>query len=271
MDDIDLPTLQKNVFDILGFNADRYEIKHFKRRIQTRMRFTESSDYKSYLRILKDSQIERENLKSALTVNVTEFFRNPEVYRVFQLRVVPELIKKKSLPNDTSIRVWSLGCSTGEEAYSIAMIFAQALENTHAKLRTIITATDIDEDALEIARKAEYSDVSKIPKGFVERYMEKTPNGKFKFKKNIVEMVYFKRHNIFSDAPLRKIDILFCRNTIIYFSQESKKDLYRVFNNSLIMNGYLILGKAESFITFKHYGFEIFEKKNHIFRKTKIV
>lgn len=266
--DPDLVALMKDIFDTLGFNAEHYEIKHFKRRIQSRMRATKSSDYREYLKRLKNDPDEREKLKCFLTVNVTEFFRNPEVYKTFQQKTFPEHLKKGSIGKST-IRIWSLGCATGPEPYSIAMTIAEVMGKNSHEPKIKIFATDIDRDALNVAIKGEYTDVTTIPPSFVKKYMIKLPDGKLKFKKEISDLVTFKRHDVFSDRPLRNIDILFCRNTIIYFNKESKKDLYRLFNNSLIMGGNLILGKAESFIAFRAYGFEVQEKKSHIFKKTK--
>lgn len=263
MEDLNFRRLKKDIYEALGFNADQYEVKHFKRRIQSRMRATKSADYGRYLEYLKHSTDERRKLMNALTINETEFFRNPEVYLAFQEKFLPELFKKKS----KNQRIWSLGCATGEEPYSIAMTVAEVLGKDLQNIDVRIYATDIDVEALSVAKKGEYRDISKIPREFVERYMIKMPGGKFTFKREINEMIHFKKHDIFSDKPLKNIDVIFCRNTIIYFKKESKKELYHLFNNSLVMGGYLILGKAESFINHRDYGFDVLDRKNHIFKK----
>jgi chemotaxis protein methyltransferase CheR len=261
----------QGIYEILGFNADQYEIKHFKRRIHARMGHTKSPTYREYLKHLKDSAEERKRLKSALTVNVTEFFRNPEVYESFRTTVMSRLIERKLKDHNRKLRIWSLGTATGEEPHSIAMTVADSLKNGVERMVVKIIATDIDKTALETAKKGEYKDVGNIPPKYVKRYMEKQSDEKYGFKKSIKGMITFLRHDVFSDPPPKNMDVIFCRNTIIYFNKESKKDLYRLFNGSLVTGGYLILGMAESFINYRDFGFEAFVRKKHIFKKAETV
>lgn len=261
--------LKKNISETMGFNADQYEAKHFQRRIHSRMRTTNSECYKKYLERLKTDNKETENLKAALTINVTEFFRNPEVYDSFSNNVLPILLGRMKSDPKKPIRIWSLGCSTGEEPFSIAMTMAAALDERVKKTSVKIFASEIDERALKTAVNARYKDVSKIPPPIRERYVIKLPDNTYTFTKEILDMISFKKHNIFKDEPLRNIDVLFCRNTIIYFNTDSKRVVYNLFNNSLAEDGFLVLGMAESFISHRNYGFEIFERKRHIYRKQK--
>jgi chemotaxis methyl-accepting protein methylase len=267
--DPELAKLQNKIYDVLGFKADRYEIKHLKRRIQSRIRVTDTKDFKKYLEYLNSNNDEVEKLKAVLTVNVTEFFRNPEVYQALHDKILPNFLESRSISHLAPLRIWSLGCSTGEEPYSIAMSVSSVLNGNPQRSNFRIYATDIDDEALKIAKLGEYSDDSKIPPDFVKRYTEKLDGEKFTFKKEITNKITFFKHNIFSDPPLKNIDILVCRNTIIYFNTESKKDLYHLFNDSLVMGGFLILGKAESFISHRAYGFVVEESKSHIFKKVK--
>jgi chemotaxis protein methyltransferase CheR len=270
-EDSDLEKLMQGIYEILGFNADNYEIKHFKRRIHTRMRVTKSPTYMDYLEHLKGSTDEKRRLKSALTINVTAFFRNPEVFKTFHTKVMPRLIERKLKEHRKKLRIWSLGTATGEEPHSIAMIVADSLKNGRERIDVNIIATDIDRAALAIANKGEYEDVSKIPQIYVKRFMEKTLDQKYAFKDSIKSLITFKRHDVFSDPAPKKMDVIFCRNTIIYFNKESKKNLYRLFNNSLVSGGYLVLGMAESFINYHDYGFEPVDRKKHIFKKADSV
>src|SRR3972149_9411409 len=174
MEDPGFTRLKQGIHETLGFNADRYEPKHFRRRIQSRMRATGTQDYNTYLGHLKNNADEREKLKAALTINVTEFFRNPEVYQVFSEKMVPKLLKEQQAGMDVPLRIWSLGCATGEEPYSIAMIFADAIENTlHKGVR--IYATDIDADSIDIGNKRRYKDINTIPAGFIKKYLTEEP------------------------------------------------------------------------------------------------
>ncbi len=270
-EDPDLDKLRHGIYEILGFRADNYEIKHFKRRIHARMGITKSPTYLDYLEHLNRSAEERRRLKSALTINVTEFFRNPEVYKAFRTNVMPKLIEKKLKDHHKKLRIWSLGTATGEEPHSIAMIVADSLKNGGERIDVNIIATDIDRAALAIANKGEYKDVSKIPQKYVKRFMEKTSDQKYAFNDSIRNIITFKRHDVFSDPAPKKMDVIFCRNTIIYFNKESKKGLYRLFNNSLVSGGYLVLGMAESFINYQDYGFEAVDRKRHIFKKADSV
>ncbi|MEE9610650.1 MAG: CheR family methyltransferase, partial [Desulfatiglandales bacterium] len=147
--DPSLVKLMQGIYEILGFNAEQYEIKHFKRRIHARMRFTKSPTYRDYLKHITGSAEERKKLKSALTVNVTEFFRNPEVYETFRTKVMPTLIERKRGNHDRRLRIWSLGTATGEEPHSIAMTVADSLNNDVDRINVKIIATDIDKIALD--------------------------------------------------------------------------------------------------------------------------
>lgn len=260
--------LTESIFQTLGFNAHQYEIKHLKRRIQTRMNSTKTRDYKEYIDVLHNNAEERERLKSALTVNVTEFFRNPEVYMVFESKILPSTLKDKE-ENKEKLRIWSLGCSTGKEPYTIAMILAEALERRNSQVKAQIIATDIDKDALKKARSAQYKSIINTPKRYSVKYLEEHSDGQYRIKNTAKNLVTFKKHDIFTDKPLKKIDIIFCRNMIIYFNRESKNQIYKLFNQTLGIGGHLILGKAESFIKHREYGFDVAEKKSHIFRKIR--
>jgi len=263
----ELEELIQNIYLILGFNAGHYEIKHFKRRIDARMRATKKESYTEYLNYLKKNSAEKDLLKNCLTVNVTEFFRNPEVYEEFRKTVIPDIIRRKPPLKNETIRVWSMGCSSGQEPYSIAMTLADALGGNPGKERLTIYATDIDKDALNTAKKAEYKDTTGISEKLIRRYLSKSQKNTFKIKPELQNLITFTRHDIFSDPHLTNIDALFCRNTIIYFNKEAKKDLYRLFNKSLAIGGYLIMGKAESFLSHRDYGFQVVSGRNHIFKK----
>ncbi len=267
--DSDLKELMENICTILGFNAGHYEIKHFKRRIDARMRSTRKERYIEYLKYLKENDQEKEKLKTFLTVNVTEFFRNPEVYEEFRKTAAPYLIRRKPPIKNEKIKVWSMGCSSGQEPYSIAMTFADAFGCYSVKGRVAIYATDIDKDALNTAKNGVYKDISGISEKFLRRYLSKDAGEAYKIKPELRDLVTFVRHDIFSDKPFTKMDALFCRNTIIYFNKEAKKDLYRLFNKSLAIGGYLIMGKAESFLSHQSYGFQRVSGKHHIFKKTE--
>lgn len=265
----DFEKLKKGIYNILGFNSSKYEIKHFKRRICSRMLSLGLSSYSEYLDVLQTDENEREKLKEALTINVTEFFRDPEVYKAFSDKILPAIYRELAERNRTNLKIWSIGCATGEEPYSIALCVSDFLKKIKRKINVKIFATDIDVKALKIARKGEYKDVSKIPQKLVSEHLIKLKDNRYRFKEYIKRMIIFKEHDIFSGAYFKNMNTIFCRNTIIYFNDEAKKEAYRIFNNSLILGGYLILGRVEAFITHDKYGFKVVDRKNHIFKKIK--
>ncbi len=203
-------------------------------------------------------------------MNVTEFFRNPEVYEVLKKRVLPDFLQRRSL-NGGVLRIWSLACATGEEPYSVAMLVTDILGTGKYKISVDITATDIDTKALDIAKTGVYREVLNVPPDFINRYVNRLPDGRYAMKKEIKDMVRFRKHDIFAHKPLKNIDIILCRNVIIYFNKESTKYLYRLVNNSLVDRGCLVLGKSEAFIRHREFGFKLMEIKSHIFEKERTI
>ncbi|AKB26710.1 Chemotaxis protein methyltransferase CheR [Methanosarcina sp. MTP4] len=248
-EDPDLELLKKAIKKNLGFNCEQYKESHFRRRINVRVRATNSSSYAEYLKILKKDQDEYRNLIEALTVNVSEFFRNPETYTVIEKEVLPTLIKSKSKSLVKAIRIWSAGCAAGEEAYSLAILLHMLLEKDFGKYRISIMGTDIDSSSLEKARKGVYSENSlkNVDEKTRERYFIKKDE-MYQVTDQLKNITHFKQHDLISGSKLSHFDMIICRNVMIYFNKEIQEQLHLEFYKSLSQGGFFIIGKAETLL-----------------------
>jgi chemotaxis protein methyltransferase CheR len=242
-----LKILLEKIFADRGLDCRQYQEKCLKRRIAVRMRSRKVRSYAEYLRVLINDPKEYEELFNTLTINVTEFLRNPETFEAFKGLVLKPLIEDKKKSNMHNIKIWSAGCSDGEEPYSIAMLLREILENEPTKFLITIYATDIDQESLEKARKAEYehNNVENVSRYLLGKYFEATEADTYKIKKEVKDLVKFQHHNLLSDKPPSKFDIIFCRNVMIYFNRQMQDKLYRRFYGTLNPGGFLVTGKVE--------------------------
>lgn len=252
----------------IGFNCEDYKQPHLKRRLAVRLRVTNSRTYKEYAEILQREENEAQKLKDTLTVNVTEFFRNPEIYEVLSKKCLPTLLKAKG--ENKTLRIWSAGCSNGDEPYSIAIALREYLGILIKKYNISITGTDIDEDSLEKARNGTYPEKSleKLSKERISRYFTKVDNG-YQVNDDIRSLVNFKRHDMISGAPMSGFDFVFCRNVTIYFDKPLQEKLYLNFYNALNNNGFFVMGKTETLIGPASKLFESFEPREKIYQKRR--
>ncbi|HII02268.1 TPA: protein-glutamate O-methyltransferase CheR, partial [Methanosarcinaceae archaeon] len=248
-EDPDLELLKRAIKKNLGFNCEQYKESHFRRRINVRVRATNSSSYAEYLKILKKDQDEYRNLIEALTVNVSEFFRNPETYTVIEKEVLPALIKSKSNSLVKSIRIWSAGCAAGEEAYSLAILLHMLLDKEFGKYRISIMGTDIDSSSLEKARKGVYGEnvLKNVDEKTRERYFIKK-GGMYQVTDQLKNITHFKQHDLISGPKLSHFDMIICRNVMIYFNKEIQEQLHLDFYKALSQGGFFIIGKAETLL-----------------------
>lgn len=263
----------KEVIDFIclakGIDVGSYRQNFVYRRLWTRLAATQSKNCSNYLGILRTNPSELERLLDALSINVSEFFRNPEVFEAFGKTVLPELLKKKEYLGSRSIRVWSAGCAYGQEAYSLAILIKEALENRRHFIAKI-WGTDVDKDALEKAKKAEYGGVllKDVKKEVLEKYFISGYNGLYKLKDSIKNTVVFQQHNLFTDKPLKYMDIIFCRNTLIYFNRQQQEVLFNKFYHSLKPEGYLVIGQVES--VWHQKMFRLIDLRRRIYQKQEI-
>jgi len=228
--------------EILGIRCGQYKEDYIKRRLFSRINATNSKNYAAYQKFLLSNPDEQEKLKNALTINVTKFLRDPEVFEAIKRDLLPSILKKK-----TRIRIWSAGCSSGEEPYTYAIILTE-LGFFHKDLNGIVIATDIDREILKKAAEGIYerSALENLSESQIRRHFTKRPDGKFEVKPAIKELVRFQNHDLMRGVPVsRGLDIISCRNVTIYFTDEQKNDLNRMFYGALAQDGYYIIGMSE--------------------------
>jgi two-component system, chemotaxis family, CheB/CheR fusion protein len=231
-----------------GFDFTGYKPASLERRVLKRMQFVGAQEYSDYVDYLEVHPEEFEVLFNTILINVTAFFRDAGTWEYLAEHTLPELLARK--PPASTIRVWSAGCASGEEAYTLAMLFAEALGAAAYKDRVKIYATDIDEDALARARLATYSekDVADVPPALLAKYFDQA-NGAFVFRQDLRRNVIFGRHNLMQDAPISRVDLLSCRNTLMYFNAETQSRILTRFHFALNDGGVLLLGRAETLLS----------------------
>jgi two-component system CheB/CheR fusion protein len=258
-------TLLHHIQESRGLDFRGYKRTSLRRRISLRMEAVGAEDFSTYQARLEADPGEFESLLNTVLINVTSFFRDAEAWEVLKNEVVPLLIARAE--PDRPIRVWSVGCASGEEPFSIAMLFAEKLGMVEFCQRVKIYATDLDEEALKTARLATYSPrgVESVPADYLARYFERT-NNHYVFDRNLRKCVIFGRHNVVHDAPISRIDLLVCRNLLIYLEGETQSTVLPRLHYALAADGVLFLGKAETQLA-RSPLFRPIESKHRIFSK----
>jgi two-component system CheB/CheR fusion protein len=248
-----------------GFDFTGYKRSSLRRRVGKRMQTLRIERYGDYLDYLEVHPEEFIQLFNTILINVTGFFRDTLAWEFLANEVLPQLIAGKQ-PHEP-IRVWSAGCASGEEAYTLAMIFAEALGLEGFRQRVKIYATDVDEEALVQARQASYSarDLQPVPLERRSKYFEEVGN-RFVFRPELRRVVIFGRHDLVQDAPISRLDLLVCRNTLMYFNAETQSRILARFHFALNDTGVIFLGKAEMMLTRANL-FNPLHLKHRIFTK----
>jgi two-component system, chemotaxis family, CheB/CheR fusion protein len=237
-------TLLEHLRQTRGFDFTAYKRSSLKRRVDGRMETVGVTDYESYLDHLEVHPDEFAALFSTILINVTSFFRDEEVWTYIASEVLPALVAGKD--GRDPIRIWSAACASGEEAFSLAMLFADRLGEDGLRDRVKIYATDVDEQALAEARQATYSprQIAGVSPEHLDRYFDHI-NGNYAFRKDLRRSIIFGRHDLIQDAPISRVDLIACRNTLMYFNAETQSRIVARFYFALNDNGLLLLGKAE--------------------------
>jgi two-component system CheB/CheR fusion protein len=248
-----------------GFDFTGYKRASLSRRIDKRMQAVGADSYLSYLDHLEVDPEEFTQLFNTILINVTSFFRDAPTWEFLREEILPWLAADKR--DDGPIRIWSAGCASGEEAYTLAMVTAEAMGPDTVRERVKIYATDVDEEALNQARLARYADkqVEGVPPDLLGRYFERNGGGRV-FSKDLRRSVIFGRHDLIQDAPISRIDLLVCRNTLMYLNAETQAHVLARFNFALREHGYLMLGKAEMLLAHSNL-FSSVDLKRRVFRK----
>ena len=248
-----------------GFDFSGYKRASLVRRVRKRMQAVGAESYTDYMQVLEREPGEYDQLFNTVLINVTTFFRDGVPWDYLSGEVVPQIVARRG--RSETIRVWSAGCATGQEAYTLAMIFAERLGIDEFLRRVKIYATDLDEDALTYARQGAYTskEVETVPDSLRDRYFERQ-NGRFYFKKPLRRCVIFGRNDLVDDAPISKIDLLVCRNTLMYFDSPTQSRVLNRFHFALRDGGFLFLGKAETLSTHTNV-FEPVDLQRRVFSK----
>lgn len=223
-----------------GINLSAYKERQMKRRIESLIKKNHISDFDHYVKALKTDRILFDEFINYLTINVSEFYRNPGQWEVLEQEIIPYLFSRSK-----TIKIWSAACSTGQEPYSLVMLLTKFLPISDIK----IIATDIDSGALEKAQIGLYNPkgLEGLPKMYISKFFKKEGNF-YKINDDIKKCVTFSKHNLLSDEYPSNCDLIVCRNVLIYFTEDAKIEIYEKFNRALKPDGILFVGSTEQII-----------------------
>ena len=240
---------KKDVLTLTKIDLNCYKEKQMKRRIDTLIGKTNAKTYDQYVSLLKTDKAVLEQFVNFLTINVSEFYRNPDQWSILDKKVFPELIKKFG----KNLKVWSAACSTGDEPYSLVMALSK-----HIPIKQIkIIATDIDKQVLDKARMGLYNEksIAAVPAEFKSKYFTKIGSS-YQISDEIKRQVEFKEHNLLRDPYPSGCDMIVCRNVVIYFTDDAKEEIYIKFNQALKKEGILFIGSTEQIMNYKELNYE---------------
>ncbi|MFA9480217.1 CheR family methyltransferase [Phycisphaerales bacterium AB-hyl4] len=236
----------EQVCNVTGCDFRPYKKSMIRRRIERRMALACTSDLAGYVHLLEQRPDEAQRLLQDLLISVTAFFREPETFRILEEQAIPDIVKQRSA-NAPPIRVWVPGCATGEEAYTLAMLFHEALGDKAASQLQVF-ATDIDRRALEFARAGRYpNEISTdIDEHRLQRFFHKQPDRTYRVRKSLRESIVFAPQNLLTDPPFLRLNLICCRNLMIYLEPDIQARLLSLFHMAIADEGYLVLGHSES-------------------------
>lgn len=254
--------LKKKIEQKLGFRVDEYSKNFLMRRVEVRLRANNISSFKEYLSLL-DDDVEQKKLLKELTIHVTHFFRDIDFFDAFRKEVIPKLVKS----NKKNIKIWSAGSSSGEEACSIMICFYEELGDDLKGLDIKIIANDYDDVIIERAKTGLYEaqQFKEMPSDLKDKYFSKV-NDLYKVHDKIKKHVTYSKADIIREHP-KNLDVILCRNTVIYFGIETKAKLYVEFYDLINTGGFFILGKTETLNGPAREKFKIFNTKERIYIK----
>jgi len=260
-----LPELIQDVQKRLNIQLTNYKQDYIKRRLLSRMNSTRSKDFAEYHHYLRTHPEEEEKLRNALTINVTKFFRDPDVFDLVRKEIFPAILRDKR-----TIKIWSAGCSSGEEPYTYAIILYE-LGKTGPAYNGAIIATDIDEEILKRAKLGAYEKnaLENMTETQIGKHFEKKEDGKYYVRDHIKQIVRFQSHDLMTPPPAKMMDMVSCRNVTIYFNEQQKKDLVRKVHDSLGKDGYYIMGMSEYMAKDVEHLFKPFRPMLKVFQKVE--
>lgn len=251
----DYEYLKKEVLALTAIDLNCYKEKQMKRRIDTLISKHKIEGYDKYVQGLRSDRALFDEFVNYITINVSEFYRNPEQWKFMDEKVIPELINKFG----KNLKIWSAACSTGDEPYSLVMALSKHLPLNNIK----IYATDLDKQVIAKAKVGLYAEksVESVPADLKSKYFTKV-GPSYKISDEIKARVDFKEHNLLKDTYPTDYHMIVCRNVLIYFTEEAKDEVFRKYYNSLAKGGVLFIGSTEQIINYKEIGYE---RKNSFF------
>lgn len=227
-----------DILRLTGIDLNAYKENQMKRRIDSLIGKYRLLTYKQYVETLKKEKAVFDEFINYLTINVSEFYRDPALWKVLEEDVLPQILQRNPMP-----RVWSAACSTGDEPYSLVMLLAKFLPLS--KIR--ITATDIDRQVLDKARLGLYGakSLKGLPDEYKRKYLKKVNEETFRIDDAVKRCVDFRQHNLLKDPYPDRYDLIVCRNVLIYFTEEAKDEICRKFHTALKPEGFLFIGNSE--------------------------
>jgi len=229
----------------LGLQWRPFQRRGIKRKVERRIAEIGLCNFEEYLPRIKEDPEEHKHLSLILTVTISRFFRDQEVFNTLRHSILPNLLKEK---NQGELKIWSIGCASGEEPYTLSLLWKENFERIHPEVRFSILATDIDGKMLERAREGRYkkSSLKEVPEEILRKYFNREGD-EYHFDQSIRQSVDFKKHDILKEKPFHEMDIIFCRNlALTYFSKEAQMVVLKKLAASLKKKGYLVIGKDES-------------------------
>lgn len=239
----EMKMIKEQVLSSMGLDLSYFKAAFLERRINVRMKVLNITSGSEYAQLISNNSNEITSLYDSLSINVTRFYRDKKVWNSFSNLVIPKLVNETSL-NET-IRIWSCGCATGEEAYSLAIMFNEALKDKSINFNVL--ATDINTNALEKARIGQYDldNIKNLEPQLILKYFKKTQNEKYQLNQEIMNKVKFNLGDIVT-FPAKYLDVIFCRNLLIYYGKDAQNLIYKKFLNVLKDNRFLVLGMDET-------------------------
>jgi len=241
--------LKRRMFLDRGLDCEQYKENYLKRRIAVRLRAKNCRNYLEYLRVLRVDPEEYTQLLNQLTINVTQFFRDKDVYDKIRDEVIPGMLRSKGPVGSRTLRVWCAGCASGEEPYSMAMLFDHVLGPEIDNWNVRVLGSDIDDRSLAVAREGVYPQMDVLEGMDPDRYFERleTSDGvAYQVRDHVHRRVKFERLNLFELEGRRHHDMIMCRNVLIYFSRDVQARVIEIIASSIMRDGYIVLGKSET-------------------------
>lgn len=248
----DYEWFKQSIFELTKIDLNSYKERQMKRRIDALIGKYKIEGYDAYVKKIKADSEMYEEFVNYLTINVSEFYRNPEQWRIMEEEILPHLLSKYG----NRLKIWSAACSTGDEPYSLVMLLSKFMPLSNIK----IIATDIDKQVLEKAQLGLYNEKSlkALPDEFKDKYFTKVNGKTYQISDKIKNCVDFKTHNLLKDPYPKDCHMIVCRNVLIYFTEEAKNDIYQNFVSSLKSDGILFVGSTEQILQPGKIGFESF-------------